>query len=1098
MRNFCLLFFLFAFSVHALKAQVQIASPQSRIVYQRNKSNQANVMVSGTAPGNATRAEARLVAINGGQTTDWVNIPLLSGKAFKGSLTGQAGWYQLNVRVWNNGTLLGENTVDRVGIGEVFIVAGQSNAVGVQATEGAIDDRISCVDFRDNDLHEQLLPVAFSQAVTGANIGPSNPLHVWGMLGQRLVQRLNVPVLMLGAAQAATTSEQWRRTAEGTGDASGLPYRRLGVAILHYASRTGLRGILWHQGEGDVGRGGDQYVSNLQYIINKSREQLNFGNLAWVISRATYTYGQTDESIISAQNRLINIVPNAFEGPYTDILTGSENRPDNVHFGGSGLLLLTEMWNQSLSDDFFNRSTPFSVSGDTPLITTGHITPYNRASGEQIWVPYVQRGPFESTNQFKAQLLSANGNVVAESATGTQNPLPLQLPGNLPTGTYRVRVVATQPAVAGAVSAAFQITQGGNPSGNNEPPVLPNVTGGQLDAAIIRIGYRYDAPSHGFSLLINATSATDVRMERIDGGYFGETNWATAPANSEYGSFNFGRYYSPVSVGVGGVEAGRYRLSARKAGSSGSGQWVEVTLVDGRNTVFQADTDGSTSTPPAPTTTTPPATTTTTPPSAITTAPPASTTTSDPTTQPGTPPVTVYVQRIGYKYDAPTHGFQLLAQADGIVEMKLERLDGTFGESNWSSATQSTEFFSFNNFRYYSPQGMGIGGVEAGRYRLSVRKPNDTSTLVATEVTLENGIHTISVTDTGQPTIPTPWDKPLPVNPATDVVIRTIGYKYDMPTHGFHLLADVTGAVEMRLERIDGGTFTETNWASATPNGEFGGYSVARYYTPLAMGVAGVEPGRYRLSVRKTGDNSNGQSVDVDLQNGLFAVGSGNANSAKQEVVTTPQPTPSTSQLTAIGYKYDLPTHGFQLLVNATAAVDVKLERLDGYFGETNWGAATAGNQYTGYTYFRAYNPLSMGVGGVEPGRYRLSVRLTGDTGSGVSTDVTLGNGSFGVWAPTGRQAVVSEAATSSPEAGWRVWPNPVAQVATVSLPLSATGKALHTVLFSASGVPVVLPEPTIRNSQLEVDLSQLPTGLYLLRISDDTQPLQTVRIVKE
>lgn len=1085
------MFFLFAFSVHTLKAQVQIASPQSRIVYQRNKSNQANVMVAGTAPGNATRAEARLVAINGGQTTDWANIPLLSsGKAFKGSLTGQAGWYQLNVRVWNNGTLLGESTVDRVGIGEVFIVAGQSNAVGVQATEGATDDRISCVDFRDNDLHEQLLPVAFSQAVTGANIGPSNPLHVWGMLGQRLVQRLNVPVLMLGAAQAATTSEQWRRTAEGTGDASGMPYRRLGVAILHYASRTGLRGILWHQGEGDVGRGGDQYISNLQYIINKSREQLNFGNLAWVISRATYTYGQTDESVISAQNRLINIVPNAFEGPYTDILTGSENRPDNVHFGGTGLLRLTEMWNQSLNDDFFNRSTPFSVSGDTPLITTGHITPYNRASGEQIWVPYVQRGPFESTNQFKAQLLSATGTVVAESGTGTQNPLPLPLPGNLPTGTYRVRVVATQPAIAGTASEAFRITQGGAPSGSNEQPVLPNVIGGQPDPAIIRIGYRYDAPSHGFSLLINATSATDVRMERIDGGYFGETNWATAPVNSEYGSFNFGRYYSPASVGVGGVEPGRYRLSARKAGNSGAGQWVEVTLVDGRNTIFQADSDGIITTSPA--------TTTTTPPSATTTTPPASTTTSDPTTQPGTPPVTVYVQRIGYKYDAPTHGFQLLAQANGAVEMKLERLDASFGETSWGNATQSQEFFSFNNFRYYAPQGMGVGGVEAGRYRLSVRKPNDASTLVATEVTLENGIHTISVMDTGQPTIPTTWDKPLPVNPATDVVIRAIGYKYDMPTHGFHLLADVTGSVEMRLERIDGGTFNETNWAAATPNSEFGGYSVTRYYAPLAMGVAGVEAGRYRLSVRKTGDNSNGQSVEVDLQNGLFGVGTGSVNSAKQDVITTPQPAPANGRLAAIGYKYDMPTHGFQLLVNATAAVEVRLERLDGYFGETNWATATAGNQYAGYTNFRTYNPLAMGVGGVEPGRYRLSARLAGDTGSGTSTDVTLGNGSFGVWAPAGRQAVVSEAATTSPEASWRVWPNPVNRFATVSLPVTATAKALRVVLFSASGVPVSIAEPAIRNNQLEVDLNQVPAGLYLLRISDEIQPLQTVRVIKE
>lgn len=954
-------------------AQLQITSPQSRIVYQRNQANQATVLVTGLAPALATRIEARLTPINGGETTDWIDIPIISGnKAFKGAITATAGWYQLSLRTWNENSLLAESSVDRVGIGEVFIAAGQSNAFGVQATNGSGDDRVSCVDFKDDNVNEQLLPVAFSQAVAGANIGPSNPLHIWGMLGEQLVRRLNVPVLILGAAQPGTNSEQWRKTADGTGESSGLPYRRLGSALLHYAARTGLRAVLWHQGEGDLGRGADQYFNNVQYIINKSRQQLNHSSLAWVISRVTYTFGQTDNNIITAQNRLISLIPNAFAGPNTDVLTGTENRFDDVHFGGVGLTRLTDLWNQSLTDNFFNQSIPFSVGNEAPIITTGHIIPANRASGERIWVSYVQKGPFNSSNQFKAQLLRADGSIITESSVSTQNPIPLQLPTDLPTGMYQTRVVATQLSIVGTASEPFRVTQGGTPTGGNEQPIQQNVVGGTPDASINRIGYRYDYPSHGFTLFVNATGPTEVRLERIDGGGFGESNWGNASSNNELASFNLGRYYSPLSVGVGGVEPGRYRMHARKVGDSGNGIWVEVTLVDGHNTIYQA---GSTEQAlPEIIITTPPSTTTTTPPSTTTTTPP------DPTTQPGTPPTTTYVQRVGYKYDAPTHGFQFLAQAPGAVEMKLERTDGAFGESNWAIATQGEEFFSFNNFRYYSPIAMGIGGVEPGKYRLSARKPGEINNSVSIEIILQHGIHTIAVSETGQTSPPLSWDKPMPIDP-----------------------------------------------------------------TPV------------------TGDKTGEASIQ------------------------------------SIGYKYDMPAHGFQLLTRATGPVEMRLERLDGYFGDINWGMATAGTDYSGYNFYRNYSPLALGVGGVEPGRYRLSVRLVGDTGNGTTIDITLQNGTFASWAPAARQAI-SEAGTSSysPESSWRVWPNPANQDVTISLPETISADKLRVDIMTTNGQTIPATKTTVSNGQLKVELHEIPTGLYLIRISDDLQPLQTVKVIKQ
>ncbi|TAE31268.1 MAG: T9SS C-terminal target domain-containing protein [Cytophagales bacterium] len=891
-------------------AQLTITSPQSRIVYQRNGSNQATVVVSGLAPLNSTRVEARLVALPGysGATTGWSSLNIISSnKAFRGALTGSGGWYRLEVRSWADNNMSADGSVDRVGVGEVFVVAGQSNAYGGNNAGGAADDRVSVVDFRDSDVNEQLLPVRFSHAESEGNVGPSNPLFIWGQLGDKLVRRLQVPVLFLGAAQSGTTSEQWRKSAEGDGNTSAqlFPYRRLGSVLYHYIARTGARAVLWHQGEGDIGRGQQQYIENIQFIINKSRQQTNFGSLAWVVSRATYLFGQTDGSIINAQNQLINNVPNVFAGPNTDALGGTENRGDNVHFSGLGLPRLVDLWNQSLTDDFFNRSQPFSPSSDAPSLTTGYILPNAVAPGSKIWVPYVQRGPFEGGNQFKAQLLNAGGGVVAESSLSTQNPIPVSLPGNLPSGTYRARVVSTIPNLVGSTGESFQVTVGGS-GGSNTTPTQPAVTGGTPDASINRIGYKYDAPSHGFHFLIGATGPVEARLERIDGGYFGETNWGSAGDNNDQAGFNKLRYYGPVAVGVGGVEAGRYRLSVRKAGDQGAGIWVEVNLLDGRTTVY-ASTDGSStdnSTPP----------------------PPPSTPVEQPIS-PGFTPPTVdnvgtidYIRQIGYKYDMPTHGFQLLALTQGTVEMKLERLDGPFGETNWGASTASSEYGGYSQYRYYAPIGMGVGGVEPGRYRLSVRKPGDSGSGQSVDVTLQNGQFKAGAATVA--TVPVSTPAPAPVQQSAQPgTIQAIGYKYDMPTHGFQLLAQATVSVQMRLERLDG-AFNETAWGDATNNSDYAGYNQYRYYAPLGLGIGGVEPGRYRLWVRKTGDSGNGQSVDVTLQNGIYQVSAPNARIASESSpeVTLWQvyPNPAETEVIVTGPVTETATALRMVLTNAS------------------------------------------------------------------------------------------------------------------------------------------------------------------------------------
>lgn len=579
-------------AVGPARAQLTLSSPHARIVYQRNAQNQAAVPVMGTAPVNATQIDARLIPLVAGQgtATRWQNLSVTDGAGnFRGTLLTTGGWYQLQVRAKAGATIVAETTLNRVGVGEVFIVAGQSNALGTsEVSNDAADDRVSCVDSRQDDAEEPMLPLLFSHISRGTMIGPANPPHIWATLGDRLAARLNVPVLFLGAAHGGTGSMIWRQTAEGTGSPGLSPYRRLGVALLHYAARTGARAVLWHQGESDnlSSSSTQQYIDNVWTVIRKSREQVGGQSLPWVVSRASYINNSTRPAVIQAQNELITneaAYPAVFAGPETDPYTSTTVRPDGVHFSGpQGMALFTDLWDQSLTNDFFRDAVPFLPTAPA-LLTTGYSLPLTRRPGETVLVPFVSD---LTTPTVQIQLLRIqDGSVVTQTSSTAQNPAPLALPTNLPDGVYRARVVAMNPVLTGTAGEPFTVSSSA-PAYSNPPADGPFVVGGTLDPAIQRIGYKYDRPSHGFNALVRAAVPVEVRLQRLDGGSFGETNWAAPTPTTDFPDFSHTRYYAPAAIATGGVEPGRYRLSVRRQGDAGNGLWIDVTFLDKRHTLY--------------------------------------------------------------------------------------------------------------------------------------------------------------------------------------------------------------------------------------------------------------------------------------------------------------------------------------------------------------------------------------------------------------------------------------------------------------------------------------------------------------------------------
>ena len=377
-------------------SQIKLTSPQNRAVYQRNGFGFSAVTVAGSYDKQVDKIEARLVHIQTGQGTDtdyqdWRTIKTLPLNGnFSFTMSVKQGWYRLEVRGSLNGTIIGDvASVEKVGVGEVFIIAGQSNAQGVEGIQGigAVDDRVNCFATINSNVFggtDFISLSPFSKLDNNTKIAPRGfSAWYWGRLGDLLTSRLNVPVMFFNVALEGTQSSAWAITAND-GDAfnpyngsryeNKLPYKNMSDVLKYFVPQLGIRAILWCQGEADnyilttkQNISSVTYKSNLQAVINQTRNETD-KNISWVIAQTSASapcpggcvvgpFAPSDNNILEGQRAATRDIPNVFAGPATD---GIQNpgRQDGVHFN-SGLAQVAQEWSNSLNDNFFLNSKPY-------------------------------------------------------------------------------------------------------------------------------------------------------------------------------------------------------------------------------------------------------------------------------------------------------------------------------------------------------------------------------------------------------------------------------------------------------------------------------------------------------------------------------------------------------------------------------------------------------------------------------------------------------------------------------------------------------------------------------------------------------------------
>jgi predicted phosphodiesterase len=344
------------------KFTFKVEAPVQYQVIQRSDQNYGwvDVQVSATVPPPSNiQLEYRLV-INGKIGTwgevdgEWKN-----GKFIFRIRMPSGGWHALEVR--DSRTPDHRSQVVQFGVGEVFVVAGQSNSGNYgevkQSTQTGL---VSAYDFENKKWQLAVDP----QPGAGGRGGSIMPL-----LGDLLVREFEMPIGIIAYGQGGTSVREWlpqgsrfpnpptvenkvRKINDDEWESLGKIYPGF-IERMKAFGKNGFRAVLWHQGESDANQkdptrtlSGPLYEKYLTQLILKTRTDLEW-DVPWFVAQATYHVpgDESDPNIRAAQ---ANLWKNgvAFQGPDTDQLKGKLRERDGqgVHFSGPGLEVHADAW----------------------------------------------------------------------------------------------------------------------------------------------------------------------------------------------------------------------------------------------------------------------------------------------------------------------------------------------------------------------------------------------------------------------------------------------------------------------------------------------------------------------------------------------------------------------------------------------------------------------------------------------------------------------------------------------------------------------------------------------------------------------------------
>ena len=314
---------------------VTITEPASYQVFQRDDADEADVRISGSYSGTAAAIEARF---NGG---GWQVIDAApSGGSFSGTLDNQpAGGGSLEARI--AGDAASADQVDNVGVGDVFVVAGQSNAVGLGATNqpspSVQPDGAFAGLFGNDDTWKALSDPYDSGTGQVDMVSFDAPGGSWvpALADHLIADGDGVPVAFIPAAKSSSHILQWLRNTS-TFTLYGSMRRRI-IEVGGGAGFGAIRAVLWMQGEYEANHGWstDEYRLVLEDLAQDMYADFGAPTVVGGLVNIGWATDNVLETIRGAQRASAQSHPRVYLGPEHHDLDLGDNGGDDIHLGAA-------------------------------------------------------------------------------------------------------------------------------------------------------------------------------------------------------------------------------------------------------------------------------------------------------------------------------------------------------------------------------------------------------------------------------------------------------------------------------------------------------------------------------------------------------------------------------------------------------------------------------------------------------------------------------------------------------------------------------------------------------------------------------------------
>ncbi len=365
--TFALLFFTLTDGICApptapAPVQLVLTSPLDYQVFQRQTKTLGDLRIAGRVLLSAAdtqvpdKLEVRVLGapLEGKLREEWQPLPFDPAvAAFRATLPVPAGgWYRVEVRAVRKGVSVATAEVEHVGMGEVFVIAGQSNSAN-HGAERQTTTTGMVVAFTGSRWQLAKDPQPGASGDGGSFLPP---------FGDALHARLKVPIGLVATGVGATSVREWLprgsrianlptltshvlTTGPGQWESDGTIFSSF-IARLEPLGSRGFHAVLWHQGESDANQrdskrtlSGRFYRDYLQRLIVDTRQALGW-DVAWFVALASYqTPADSGSSDIRNAQRSFWHQNRVLPGPDTDALRGELRDADGqgVHFSGPGL-----------------------------------------------------------------------------------------------------------------------------------------------------------------------------------------------------------------------------------------------------------------------------------------------------------------------------------------------------------------------------------------------------------------------------------------------------------------------------------------------------------------------------------------------------------------------------------------------------------------------------------------------------------------------------------------------------------------------------------------------------------------------------------------